>query len=255
MKKLIFPTIILLSINTKGFSQVVTESNDKALNGQLKRQAFIQWDDWQPSPNSWQGFFFWRWTWRKYHNGEDKRPYRIGGPVDLDLAQTYYFKDMEGAIKDSVEDIAKDEALNYANRSGGTLDYPYSIYYKPIFDKLKSQVQNKMDKLLITNPYVYNKVKEDRYYKEYQDEWMTYITERIETVHKSFGEKGDRILAYIDIHRQFENKNDFVINLINLYKKLAPLGETTLVTPVNPNQSTIETDKQIRLRIIQNMSF
>lgn len=248
MKNLAIATATALLLSSQmSTAQTVIPATDKAIEGQLKRMVYIQWDDWRPRPTSWSGFFYWNWTWRKYYRGNDKRPYKVGGNFEQDLGAYNWYKNDEADIQDEVTKEAQHDALEFAAKQGGVLDYPYNFYYKDIFDKLNAEIATEAGKLALFNAKAYELFIKDRYYKDYLEEFVPFIKERVETTHEGIAERGDRILSYIAIQRQYEEKNAFIKNLMQMYKKLEPMQPAKVLLPI---ESAGQTDAQIRARIL-----
>ena len=255
MKKysFLFFSILLLTAIHSAKAQTISVVKDDGLNGQLKRMVWIKWNDW--SPKGWRGWIFWQVSHRKYRHGSDKRPYKVGGKFDQDYAQLMLQKQQEENIEKLTKEEAKRDEATYLSQSGGVLDIPYQTYFKGVFKKLLSEVDDFADKLAINNPEAYVKFYNDTYVKYYREEFLPMQTDRISIINTGLAPRGERIIAYMEVQKKLEQTNDQLFRIGKLYNKLTTLNKAKQV-PVNTLITTDSiTDKQIVTDILSSIKF
>jgi hypothetical protein len=228
------PTLILaLSLAAQCPAQVAMPVQDKANRGQLKRMAMQQWDDWQPTPETGflglpkdpRGWFFWRVLHRDYYRGEDSRPYRADGTFVRNYASLIAQERDDRAIRDSLQAVALASAATYTSMSGGAGDITYTLYFQKQFDELFTEVPRRMAELQRTQPLAAAKMKENTYYRKYL-EFADISRDRVGIIHGSFVDRGERMLAYLELAKELRRQNDVIISMIAAMRRLTALPPT-----------------------------
>ncbi len=225
------PTLLLaLSLIVQCAGQVAIPIQDKANKGQLKRMAMQQWDDWQPTPETGflglpkdpRGWFFWWVLHRDYYRGEDSRPYRADGPFFRNYASLTIQELDDKAIRDSLQGVALASAATYASMSGGDADLTYSFYFRKQFDELFTEVPRRMAELQRVQPLAAAKMKENTYYRKYL-EFADITRDRVAVVLGSFVDRGERMLAYLELAKELRRQNDVIVSMIAAMRRLTSL--------------------------------
>jgi len=263
MKKILFFIIAFLLLAVAGFSQSVIEGTDKANNGQLKRMVFIQWDDWVPDPgtdwlglpNNMEGWLYWDVLHNPYYTGDDRRPYRLGGTFDENYASLLLQEKDDKKIADSTKAVFNTNILTYTNMSGGDLDEPWALYFGNQFNTLTHEIGNKVATLATQSPEAYAGFTGDKYYKSYL-EYLDVTNDRLSTLHQSLLDKGDRIVAYLEIMKELQKQNKIMNYMMGIY--IAAATRMTTMPKVNQaakKQVIPNTDPEIVKSILSNFSF
>lgn len=246
--------VMMSAINYAKAQEIVY---DDGLNGQIKRMVFMEWDDWNPNPRrNYQGFLFWQIANRSYYRGGDLRPYRVGGEFDEDYTSLLVQREYEYKVKDSLEKMAKEEALNLLNLSGGHLDDAYHTYFKRGFNQLKEELALGERKLMTLHPAEYGKYLSDEAVIQYKEYFIAYIEDRVQTTNTDIANKGDRILAYLAIKKEWESEHSKMLKILKSYHVQGlNIGIIELSRGIRFSSSIQVDDSRIVREILQNFSI
>ena len=259
MKKIIFTCLILISF-TSEYAQVVKDNGNL---GQYKRMVYDQWNYWEPDPgtnwlglpSNFYGWFFWRILYSSYYHGEDRRPYRAGGPFLENQASLSLQKLDDIKIKDSINAINNTNLATLANMSGDALDTPYELFFKKKFQNLTTIEFTNLMLLSKQNPIAYSRLLTSKVYRDYI-ETLNIQSSRIETNHKAFIEKGERILTYLEIKKQLEFSNKVLEHYINTFISSAILPLPTDLPPLSESKKHFNNnDAQIVDKILKTFQY
>lgn len=198
--------------------QVVTPVRDPGLLGQYKRMVFKQWNDWQPDPTTtgpgWpknpEGWFFWRVLNRKYHKGKDLRHMKPEGV----FYQHYGAAVAQGVKDENTKDTAyvtmRQSIATDLNMTGGDADLPWDIYFKKKFEGLFKKVSDAFAYVQFHYPGQYTKMMQENN----TEQMITYFDitkDRIQTIHHSFVDRGERMNDYFSILKELEPEVDLAL--------------------------------------------
>lgn len=123
---------------------------DPTIVSQQKRQVFERWGDWRPYPKYFLGIqtnfsYATVWGWmaparnRRYKNGEDIRPLKVGGIENQRLAEVKLQEEESKKIKVEIDSIYKRNVQDLAHWTPATVDADplWILYYKRMLTPLK----------------------------------------------------------------------------------------------------------------------
>ena len=258
MKSFLFSISFTLA-TTYTFGQTVT---DHANNGQMKRMVFEQWDDWKPTPETGflgfpknlKGFLYWRVLHNSYYNGPDKRPYRAGGTFEQNYTSLALQEQDDQQIRDSMQKVMETSVATYVNMSGGAADVAWSMYFGKQFNQLLKEIPIRQLSIANKYPVAANKMSANRHYKEYL-EYLDLTKDRLNAIHNSFIDKGDRILTYLEIQKDLKHHNQVMNNMINDYIRITKLPTTNEVQAAKKKTTIYTDDAQIVKHILVTFNF
>jgi hypothetical protein len=253
--------LLLAFISPFSGTKGVCQATDNGVNGQLKRMVYIQWNDWQPTPDlhwyglpkNYYGWFYWRILNNGYWSGEDRRPMRTGGPFEQNYASLILQEQDDKKISDTANAMMQQASGTYLNMQGGVADIPYSVYFQSKFDALFqdaadafTQIQNKM-------PTVFNELMNATSTQNYL-EYIDIAKSRIEAIHQSFVDKGARMEGYLNILKDLQPKVDELKAYLNQYVKIA-----SFPTPAKVNAAAswwvATSDAELVKQILKTYTF
>ncbi len=251
MKFFLTICISLLSIIATAQSSVKDNTN----NGQMKRMVFKKWNDWS-GYNKFVAWIYWSIFHRSYKRGGDLRPYRIDGPYAQNYASLTLQNITDGKIMDITNEAYKTHVATYENMSGGILDIPYSLYFEKKFNALTTQVTDIVSKIKDNYAAAYGYINNNISYKDYL-EFLDIEKDRINNIHQSFVDKGERIRAYIAIKVELEKRNAAILTVV--YKILQvskiPTADNIIRIQKSANPPVINADKDIVKDILKHYKF
>jgi hypothetical protein len=258
MKKLI--CILLLVYGEKLNAQ--TPVTDNANNGQAKRLVFQQWDDWQPTPETGflglpkdlMGWFYWRVLHNSYYNGEDSRPYRPDGPFMQNYASLTLQEKDDIHIRDSMQKVMETNAATYLSMSGGAADVAWNMYFGKQFNELTNEISARLISISTKHPLAASKMSANRHYKEYL-EYLDIINDKLETIHNSLVDRGERIISYLEIQKEIQKKNQVMQRMINSYIQLTKMPTRNEIKEIQKVRTIEVNDAKIVKKILSNFNF
>lgn len=200
---------------------------DPGLNGQFKRMVLTQWNDWQPSPKTdlgfipkdLTGFLFWRILNNGYYKGSDERPYNADpatGQFEQNLAALELDNEQAQVMKDSLKQVALQQAANMVNMLGGDADVAWLLYFGNKFNELWNNYQAPFNNLKQSNPAAWSDMQSDGGYQWYQNQLQA-LQDRANSIHQATMEKGARIVAYFNIIKDAESLSSGAANYCSNY--------------------------------------
>lgn len=235
---------------------------DKANNGQAKRMVFEQWDDWQPTPETGflglpknvEGWFYWRALHKGYYTGEDSRPYRANGPFIQNYASLTLQEKDDLHIRDSMQKVMETNVATYVSMSGGTGDVAWSMYFGKQFDNLTNEVPTRLISISAKYPVAASKMSTNKYYQQYL-EYMDMEKDKLQTIHNSLVDRGERIVAYLEIQKEIQQHNTVMHHMINRYIQLTKLPNVDEVKEIRTKKPVETNDADIVRKILVNFNF
>lgn len=256
--------IILVSVSIFFIQKVVAQTpvKDNANNGQAKRMTSQQWDDWQPTPETgWfgipknlEGWFYWRVLHKSYYNGEDSRPYRPDGPFMENYASLSMQEKDDAHINDSIQKVMETNLATFVSMSGGTADVAWSMYFGNQFDKLTSEVVNRLQSISNKYPVAASKMSNNTRYREYL-EYLEIQKDKLQTIHNSLVDRGERIVAYLEIQKQIQQRNTIIHRMISNYIQLTKLPTPEKIEVIRTKKPIPTNDSEIVKKILTNFNF
>lgn len=243
-------------------AQSLTPVVDNANNGQLKRMVSIQWNDWQPTPDvNWlgipknlAGYIYWRILHRSYWRGEDSRPIRADGPFLQNYTSLFAQEMQDKKISDTTQAIMETNAATYLNMSGGSLDIPYTLFFRDKFNLVFNSIAEQLSIIQQHYPSVFNEMVVTENFQEFL-EYLDIAQDRIENIHQSFLDKGKRITTYLEILRELEYKKNVITKYISQYTFIATLPKQKEINAVGSQAIPPNNDAQIVRKILQTHKF
>ena len=139
--------------------------------------------------------------------------------------------------------------------SGGAFDVPYDLYFKDKFQKLTTVELENIAVLSVKNPVAYQRLIYSKVYKDYMEQ-LDVLSSRIEVNHDAFVEKGERILAYLEIKKQLEFQNKVMEHYMVTYLKSTTAPD---ISDLKSNTATAgryqSNDAQIVNNILKNFKY
>ena len=205
-------------------AQTVKVVRDDANLGQYKRMVYEQWDYWSPDPGTnWlglpkdpYGWFFWKVLHASYYNGEDKRPYKAGGPFGQNLALVNVQVRDDNRIADSLKKVADGELKTYTSMLGGAGDLSYEVYFKDVFEENRMYILNRANQYRAKFPVAVAKFLDNGFVKDYFI-YLEQTLDRINIVHGTLMDRGERLLKYMQIEKELEIQKDKMESLLLEY--------------------------------------
>lgn len=237
------------------------QASDPGNEGQLKRMVFQQWDDFQPDPttdwigipNNFEGWLFWNVLWNSYYHGPDRRPYRTDGPFVLNGVALADQNSTDSRISDTLAKVRDAAIATDINMQGGSLDIAYDMYFSKCFTRLTTVANNYIDnKLKVESPLAYSRLIVAKPYATYLEQ-LDILTSRISTIHKSYLDRGKRILVYLVIKKDLETANAVIGNFIQNYIGIMSLPDMKTISNVHPAVPT--DDGAIVTQIMSTFKF
>jgi hypothetical protein len=181
--------------------------NDEALRYQQQRMVFQQWDQNKFKPTS--GFLglnpyywlVWGWPYPNYHK-TDLRPLSASGPQTQRLALVAAMNNTDGKYKLQSDTVRNTALSQIASQSGliSDADPLWLLYYNGEFKQL---LDNSMTSILGgLSPQVSAKLVSEGTYSWYKNE-LDMLKERVEGAHSANMDRGDRILAYYRMLKEY----------------------------------------------------
>jgi hypothetical protein len=254
MKKIFFISLAIIALNANAQTPV----KDNANNGQMKRMAHQQWDDWQPTPETnWlglpkdvEGWFYWRVLHNSYYKGEDSRPYRTTGPFAQNYASLTLQEKDDKIISDSMQKVSDTYLKTFISMSGGASDVAWSMYFGNQFNQLTTEILS----IATKHPDAASKMLENKYYLEYVD-YLEIVKDKIETIHNSFVDRGERIISYLEIQKEIQQRNTVMQAMIAKYIQLTKLPTVKQVKEIQKTKKIEINDQEIIKKILVNFNF
>jgi hypothetical protein len=213
---------IALLLTQFAFLSAQTIAKDDTNNGQMKRMVFEKWDDWS-GYNKLVALIYWNIIHKKYKNGSDLRPYKLGGQFEENYAALTLQEINDRKIRDTAEQTMKTHVATYTSMAGGALDLPYALYFKNKFDALTIEVTQVIEQQVkIHDPAAYQLIQTSTDYENYL-ELLVVEKDRIEQIHQALLDKGERIHAYIDIQTLLAATNKNIENKLMAIAALAKI--------------------------------
>jgi hypothetical protein len=235
-----------------------TIAKDDTNNGQMKRMVFQQWDDWS-GYNQLVALIYWNIIHKKYKNGDDLRPYMLGGQFEQNYASLTLQEQDDQKIMDTANKTMETHAATYISMTGGTLDIPYAIYFQNKFNAITTVVTRVVEQQIRTNdPVAYSLIQSSTDYENYL-EFLVVENDRIQNIHNAYLDKGERIQSYIDIQTAIEDANKVIekkITAIYALSKIPTINQVqNSVSPQNIAASSVGSDANIVNNILKNWNF
>lgn len=258
MKKLLATISMIYAANVS--AQTIVQ--DKANTGQAKRMVFQKWDDWSPNPQTGflgipknlMGFLYWRVLHNSYYNGGDKRPYRNGGPFTQNYASLTLQEKDDQHIRDSMQKVMETNLATYVSMSGGTADVAWNIYFSQHFQELFDEIETRMITVTSRYPAAASKITSNQHYNEYI-EYIELTQDRVNSIHNSFIDRGDRIVTYLQISKELQHRNEVMNYMINDYIRITKLPTLDAVKEARKNKVIYSSDDQIVKQILVKFNF
>jgi hypothetical protein len=259
MKKF-FLLIILTVAHYINFGQTVVQ--DASNEGQLKRMVFQQWDDWQPDPgtdwfgipNNLEGYVYWQWLHNDYYTGEDRRPYRSGGPFDQNYGSLALQEQDDKKISDTMKNTMETNAATLANMTGGGLDEAWAFYFNNEFNQLLTEIPNRLTTIEANYPAAFNGIVANEHYQDYL-EYLTLTSDRLNAIHNALVDKGDRIVDYLQVAKELRSKNKVISAMIDRYVAMGQLPSQDQVNAAAGTTPVFNNDSKIVTYILENYQF
>lgn len=256
--------IISLAVSLFSIQTLVAQTpvKDNANNGQAKRMVSQQWDDWQPTPETgWlgipknlEGWFYWRVLHKSYYKGEDSRPYRPDGPFIQNYASLTLQEKDDAHIMDSAQKVMETNLATYLNMSGGAADVAWSMYFGKQFDELTSEIPTRLLSISNKYPVAASKMANNSHYQEYL-EYLEIQKDKLQTIHNSFVDRGERIVAYLEIQKQLQQRNKVMHRMISNYIQLTKLPTAEKIEETRKKKPVTTNDSEIVKKILTNFKF
>jgi hypothetical protein len=128
-------------------------------------------------------------------------------------------------IRDSMQKVMETSVATYVNMSGGAADVAWSMYFGKQFNQLLKEIPTRQLSIANKYPVAANKMSANRHYKEYL-EYLDLTKDRLNAIHNSFIDKGDRIVTYLEIQKDLKHHNEVMNNMINDYIRITKLPTT-----------------------------
>ena len=235
-----------------------TIAKDDTNNGQMKRMVFQKWDDWS-GYNNLVALIYWNFIHKKYKNGGDLRPYKMGGQFEQNYASLTLQEEDDHKIMDTVNKTMETHVATYVSMTGGTLDVPYAIYFKNKFNTITTVVTSVVERDIKTNdPVAYSLIQSSTDYENYL-EFLVVENDRIQNIHNAYMDKGERIGSYIDIQTAIEAANKMIekkITAIFALSKIPTIDQVqNSVSPKNIATNSQRSDEATINNILKNWNF
>jgi hypothetical protein len=258
MKKAIISILLLYAQNLIAQTSV----KDNANNGQAKRMVAEQWDDWKPTPETgflgipknFEGWFYWRVLHSSYYHGEDSRPYRADGPFMQNYASLTLQEKDDRHISDSMQKVMETNAATYVSMSGGAGDVAWSMYFGKQFDQLTTKIQARLISVSAKYPVAASKMLENKHYKDFL-EYLGITKDKLETIHNSLVDRGERIITYLEIQKDLQYRNDVMDKMLSSYIQLTKLPSSDQVKDLQKKKPVPVKDSEIVKKILVNFNF
>jgi hypothetical protein len=138
--------------------------------------------------------------------------------------------------------------------SGGTGDVAWSMYFGKQFDNLTNEVPTRLMSISAKDPVAASKMSTNKHYKQYL-EYLDIEKDKLQTIHNSLVDRGERIVAYLEIQKDIQQHNTLMHRMINRYIQLTKLPTVDEVKEIR-NKKPIETnDADIVRKILVNFNF
>ena len=224
MKKIIAVCCLAVA-SSSPYAQTVAK--DDTNNGQMKRMVYKKWDDWS-GYNELVALIYWDIVHEKYKNGGDFRPYKTGGQFEQNYASLTLQEQDDHKIMDTANKTMETHVATYTSMAGGSLDIPYSLYFKNKFSRITTEVTSVVEQQIKTNaPVAYSLIQSSTDYENYL-EFLVVENDRIQSIHNAYLDKGERIQSYIDIQTAIEAANKAIekkITAIFALSKIPTIGQ------------------------------
>jgi hypothetical protein len=211
-----------------------TIAKDDTNNGQMKRMVFQKWDDWS-GYNKLVALIYWNIIHKKYKNGDDLRPYKLGGQFEQNYASLTLQEEDDHKIMDTANKTMETHVATYVSMAGGTLDIPYAIYFQNKFNKITTIVTSIVEQQIKSNdPVAYSLIQSSTDYENYL-EFLVVQKDRIQNIHNAYLDKGERIGSYIDIQTAIEAANKVI------EKKITAIYALSKIPTIEQVQNSVST--------------
>jgi hypothetical protein len=235
-----------------------TIAKDDTNNGQMKRMVFQTWDDWS-GYNQLVALIYWNIIHKKYKNGDDLRPYKLGGQFEENYASLTLQEEDDHKIMDTANKAMETHVATYVSMAGGTLDVPYAIYFQNKFNKITTIVTSIVEQQMKSNdPVAYSLIQSSTDYENYL-EFLVVENDRIQNIHNAYLDKGARIQSYIDIQTAIEAANKVIekkITAIYALSKIPTVDQVqNSVSPKNIANNSERSDAATINNILKNWNF
>jgi hypothetical protein len=209
-------------------------AKDDTNNGQMKRMVFQKWDDWS-GYNSLVALIYWNFIHKKYKNGGDLRPYKLGGQFEQNYASLTLQEENDHKIMDTANKTMETHIATYVSMAGGSLDVPYAIYFKHKFNKITTEVTSVVEQQVKSNDAVaYSLIQSSTDYENYL-EFLVVENDRIQNIHYAYLDKGERIQSYIELQTAIEAANKVI------EKKITAIFALSKIPTIQQVQSSSST--------------
>lgn len=240
--------IILLLLSGEVHAQKVVY--DIATDMQRQRMVMTRWNQFKPD-----GLF--DVYWGLFHSAYMKTDHRPLGPVGPYLTHEGLLKnqdDQDKTYRLSTDSIANTALMEDINSEGGVGDLPYSFYFQGEFRQLQTQKDNT---LLQEPPTVLAYLLKTKLLDWYNTE-RGVLDDRIANIHKSYMERGPRILAY----QRIEDAYTILTNSFSKAVYLAHQAVFVTITnssfganPFKEATTKMKSDQALGTNVIANYKF
>jgi hypothetical protein len=184
--------------------------------------VFQKWNDWS-GYNKLVALIYWNIIHKKYKNGGDLRPYKLGGQFEQNYASLSLQEEDDHKIMDTANKTMETHVATYLSMAGGSLDIPYAIYFENKFKSITSVVTDVVEQQIKKNdPTAYSLIQTSTDYENYL-EFLVVENDRIQNIHNAYLDKGARIQSYIDIQTAMEAANKAIEKKITAIYALAKI--------------------------------